>query len=444
MPDYVISPTTAHVAASAYSESTPAERRRVIFAGAIGSAVEFYDFGVYGYLAVTIASLYFPQSNPAAALLSTLAIFATAFLIRPVGSVVFGHFGDKYGRKPALAMSVILMALSTFVIGLLPTAASIGLAAPALLLVARLVQGLSAGGEIGGAAAMLAEASLARNRGFMASACQTGSLIGLLAASGVVGLVNTLVSPEDMMNWGWRIPFLLALPTGLMGTYVRSKLRDTASFVRVSQSGHIASMPVVEAFRTSLVPMLKTFGISVMDFVSYYIVFVYLTIYLQTQGGLSRTVATWSTTLTLLVAAVALPGFGWLSDRIGRKPIIAGAAFGFLVLTLPAFGYMHDSGSAILATLAQIVLGLCVSAIMGALWATVAELFATRVRYSGMGIAFSVTAAFVGGVTPYMAALLTSATGSPRAPAYLLMASAVVTLLTLLTVRETAGKPLIE
>ena len=425
-------------------ETTPAQRRRVVFAGAIGSIVEFYDFGIYGYLATIIAGLFFPTSNDASALLSTLALFATAFLMRPIGSVVFGHVGDRYGRKPALSVSVILMAVATFAIGLLPTANSIGIAAPILLLLARLMQGLSAGGEVGGAATMLAEASRSSNRGLLASTTQCGSLIGLLLASGVVAGLTAALPPDAMKEWGWRVAFLLALPTGLIGLYMRNKLEDTAQFERLVRTGDVAKMPALEAFRTSSVPILKTFGVSVLTFVVYYFVFVYLTIYMQTQAGLSRVAATWSTSVTLLIATIALPGFGWLSDKVGRRPVMAGSGVFFLVATLPALGYIHDSGSAVTAGISQIVLGLGVAAIMGPLWATVAELFPTRVRYSGMGIAFSLAAAIVGGTTPYLASWLRDATGNPLSPAYLVMAAAMVTLLTLLTMRETAGNSLTD
>lgn len=425
-------------------EMTPTQRRRVVIAGGIGSTVEFYDFGIYGYLATTIAGLFFPTSNDAAALLSTLALFATAFLIRPIGSVVFGHVGDRYGRKPALAVSVITMAVTTFAIGLLPTANAIGIAAPILLLVARLAQGLSAGGEVGGAATMLAEASRRSDRGLFASTTQCGSLIGLLLASGVVAALTAAIPPDAMKAWGWRVAFILALPTGLVGLYMRSKLEDTAQFERMILAGKVARIPALEALQTSLGPIAKTFGVSVLTFVVYYFVFVYLTIYMQTEAGLTRAAATWSTALTLAVATIALPGFGWLSDKVGRRPVMAGSGVFFLVATLPALRYIHDGGSAFTASISQIALGIGVAAIMGPLWATVAELFPTRVRYSGMGIAYSLAAAVVGGSTPYVASWLSSATGNPLAPAYLVMAAAVVTLVTLLTMRETAGKSLDE
>jgi MHS family proline/betaine transporter-like MFS transporter len=423
----------------AADRATATMRTRVLVAGGIGSVVEFYDFGVYGYLAIVTAPLFFPKSNPSAALLANLAVFATAFVVRPIGSILFGHIGDRSGRKPALVLSVIVMALATFLIGLLPTAGAIGTLAPIVLVIARVAQGLSAGGESAGAATLISEASLDRHRGLMCCASQAGGLLGLLLSSGVVALLNLTFAPDTIASWGWRIPFLLALPTGLIGWYIRLKVEDSAAFSRVVREGHLASVPFVAALRTSFIPILQTFGICAMDFVGYYLVFVYLSIYLQTSAHLTRSAAIWSTTATLMTAVIVLPFFGFLSDRIGRRPVIIGSAIAFLVLTLPMFNLIN-SGSVPLAVTAQIVLGVCVASIMGVLWATIAELFPTAVRYSGLGFAFSLTAATIGGTTPYIASWLMEITADNRAPAYYLMTSAAVTLITALMLTENAGK----
>jgi MFS transporter, MHS family, proline/betaine transporter len=435
MTDYVI----GEMAGGGVEVMDAGQRRRVVYAGAIGSVVEFYDFGIYGYAATTLAALFFPSSSPAAGLLAALAVFAIAFVARPIGSVLFGHIGDRMGRKPALALAVIMMALATFAVGLLPAYAAIGVAAPSLLFVARLLQGLSAGGELSGAASILAETALDHRRGLMTSTTQVGALVGLLMASAIVGILNLVLTPQQFTEFGWRIPFLLALPTGLVGLYIRSKLEDSPAFERVLNKGEVASVPVIDVFRENFPAMLKATGLTAVNFAGYYIVFVYLTIYLQTVGTLSRAQATWSTTATLVVAAVTLPLFALLSDVIGRKPVIAGAGIGFLVLTFPLFKVMQGDNLTMIVA-AQIVLGLCEAAIMGAIWATLTELFPTRVRYSGIGIGYNIAGVLVGGSAPYIATWLVSQTGDKSSPAYFLMAVSAVTLLTLLTVPETAGR----
>lgn len=415
------------------------QRRRVIIAGTIGSVVEYYDFGVYGYTATTIAALFFPSSSPGAGLLAALAVFAIAFVARPIGSVLFGHIGDRYGRKPALAAAVLLMALATFAIGLLPTHASIGIAAPTLLVIARLLQGLSAGGEVSGAASFLAESAPENRRGLMTSATQVGSLLGLLSASAMLGLANLVFTSQQFADYGWRIPFLLGLPTGLIGLYVRNRLEDSDAFRKIEKRGEVATLPTIELFRNNFIPMVKGVGMTAANFAGYYLVFVYLSIYLQTSGTLTRAQATWSTTATLIVAALSLSLFGLLSDRVGRKWVIGGSALGFVLLTLPMFKIMQGS-DLVMIFAAQMVLGLCEAAVLGAIWGALTELFPTRVRYSGVGIAFNIAGVLVGGSAPYIAAWLVQQTGDKSSPAYFLIAVGVVTLLTLLTVPETAKR----
>jgi MHS family proline/betaine transporter-like MFS transporter len=425
--------------------NTPAttQRRRVIFAGSIGSVVEYYDFGIYGYTATILAPIFFPSSSPTASLLATLAVFAIAFVARPIGSVLFGHIGDRHGRKPALALAVLAMALATFVIGLLPTHASIGIASPALLVIARLLQGLSAGGEVSGAASFLAEAAPANRRGLMTSATQVGSVLGLLSASAMIGLMNLILTPQQFAEYGWRIPFLLGLPTGLMGLYVRNRLEDSPAFRKIEKRGEIVPLPIVELFRTSFVPMVKGVGLTAANFAGYYFVFVYLSIYLHTAGTLTRAQATWSTTATLIVAALSLPFFGLLSDVIGRKWVIGGSALGFVLLTLPMIKIMQGTNLTMIVA-AQIVLGLCEAAVLGAIWGALSELFPTRVRYSGVGISFNIAGVLVGGSAPYIATWLIQQTGDKSSPAYFLMSVSAVTLMTLLTLPETARRNMPE
>lgn len=418
--------------------STGRDRRRIIVGGGIGTVLEFYDFGIYGYLAVVLAAEMFPSDDPAAALLSTLATFAVAFLVRPIGGILFGHIGDKLSRKQALALSILGMAGSTFLIGVLPTYVAVGVLAPLLLVVLRVIQGLSAGGEIGGAVSMISESVERDRRGFWCSLAQSGSLIGLLGASAVVGLLNLMLTHQQVVAWGWRIPFWIALPTGLVGLYVRSRLEESEIFIQSKRAGETPKVPIVEVFKSSKVAVVRAFGIAAVDFAAYYVVFVYLSIYMVTELGISKSTAQWSTSATIAIAMLTLPLAGHLSDRIGRKKVIAGVTLALIVLPLPLFAAMN-TGSLAVAILAQVVLGLCVAGIMGVIWAALAELFGTGVRFSGMALGFNLAAAIVGGLTPYVSQWLIGGTGTTLAPSFWLIAVAIVTLVTTLTMRETSN-----
>lgn len=436
-------PIPTSIAASDEPGLTGRDRTRVIQAGAIGTALEFYDFGVYGYLAIVLAAKFFPQENPTAGLLSTLAAFAAAFVVRPIGGVIFGHIGDKISRKAALAISVIGIALATFLVGVLPTYSAVGIAAPTLLVLLRVIQGLSAGGEIGGAVSMISESVASRRRGFWCSLAQSGSLLGLLASSAVVGVVNLIFTSDQVQSWAWRLPFLLALPTGLIGLYVRLRLEESIAFLENKRQGSVSKVPIVDVFRHSKGAVLKAFGIAAVDFAAYYIVFVYMSIYLQGELGFSKSVAQWSTSATIFLAMLSLPYFGWLSDRVGRKKVIAGASIAMIVLPLPIF-IMMGAGGPVLAIIGQLVFGLCVAAIMGVVWAALAELFGTGIRFTGMALGYNLSAALVGGLTPYVAQWLIGATGTQLAPAFWLIAIAVITLITVATMRETAQERLVH
>lgn len=416
---------------------TNRDRSRIIQAGAIGTALEFYDFGVYGYLAVVLAHEFFPTGNPAAALLSTLATFAVAFVVRPIGGIIFGHIGDKISRKRSLALSVIGMAGATFLVGLLPGYATVGVAAPLLLVLLRVLQGLSAGGEIGGAVSMVAESVDQRRRGFWCSLAQSASLIGLLASSAVVGLLNLALTADQVQSWGWRIPFLLAIPTGIIGLYVRSKLEESELFIENRKRGTTPRVPIIAVLKTNKAAVGRAFSIAAIDFAAYYVVFVYLAIYQKNELKISATTSQWATSATIFLAMLSLPAFGHLSDRVGRKKVIAGASIAFLALPLPLFAFMN-TGSVAAAIVAQVILGLCVGSIMGVVWAALAELFGTGVRFSGMALGFNLSAALIGGLTPYISQWLIGKTGTSLAPALWLMAVALLTLLVTATMKETA------
>ncbi|WP_033196264.1 MFS transporter [Streptomyces xiaopingdaonensis] len=419
---------------------------RVVAAGAVGSIVEYFDFGVYGYVATILATHFFVSGDDTAGLLATLATFAVAFALRPVGGVVFGHIGDRYGRKNALAATVVLMAGASGLIGVLPTYAAIGVGATAVLVLARCLQGIAAGGELGGAASFVAEHSPPERRGLYCSTTQTGALVGALLAALCVSLLNSTLGAGAMEDWGWRVPFLIAIPLGVVGLLIRAKLSDTPSFKEAEEAGETgkageqARAPFAEALRTHRGPLLLCVGLSILLFSAYYVFYVYTNIHLQTVVGLSANVAFWSTSATLAVSAACMPLFGALSDRVGRRPVLIGASVAAILLPLPGF-MLFEAGTG-WAVLSHIVMGLIDSALMGVALSTFAEMFPTRIRYTGIALGFNLGSAVAGGTSPYLCTWLVDVTGSALAPAWFVIATALITLVAAVKLKETVGAEL--
>jgi MHS family proline/betaine transporter-like MFS transporter len=431
----------ANPAAHEHDAPTPTRiSPRIVVAGAVGSIVEYFDFGVYGYVAVLLASQFFSPGDATSALLNTLAAFAIAFVMRPIGGLIFSHFGDRLGRKNALAATVLLMSAASGLIGILPTYAAIGVAASVLLVIARCMQGIAAGGELGGAIAFVAEHSPASRRGLFCSTTQTGALAGVLLASILVATLNQLLSKEAMASWGWRVPFIAAIPIGMFGLWIRSRLTEAKAFKAIAESHEIESAPVVELFHSHRKPLLQSIGLSMLLFAMYYVAYVYVNIHLQRIVHMSSQWVFWGTTLTLAVSVLCMPMFGLLSDLVGRKPVFFGSSVVAAIIAVPCFVLMNHGGVTALAM--QGVLGLVESALMGVAFSTMAEMFPTRVRYTGVALGFNIGAVVAGGSAPYVCTWLVATTGSSIAPAWFLVATAIITLLTTFTLKETAGTAL--
>jgi len=414
--------------------------RRTVLAGAVGSAIEFFDFGIYSFLATMLAASFFPKADPTAGLLYTFAVFGVAFVVRPLGGIWLSHVGDTRGRRFALALSVSLMAVATALIGLLPTYASIGVWAPILLVVLRCVQGASAGGEIGSAATYVSEVSPDRKRGLFTSTTQVGTLFGTMLASLAVVVVSVVLTREQMQEWGWRIPFLVSFPLGMVALIIRYRLAESGQFVRAENAGKIERIPFVSVITTHRRALLTVFCMSLVSYASYYLVFTYLSVYFQRQGLMSVSMATWTTSIVVLVAAISIPFWGALSDRVGRKPLIIGACIGNLVIPYPAFLMMSHSPAA--AVVAQLILGQLEAAYLATILTTYCEIFPVRVRLSGLSLGHNLAALVAGGMAPYMATWLIAKSGNAFAPAWMLIGTACVSLCAALTIKETAGKPL--
>lgn len=417
-------------------------RRKVIAASFIGNFVEWFDYAAYGYLAVTIAAVFFPSDDPQAGLLMTFGVFAISFLVRPVGRFIWGHLGDKIGRREALSWSILLMTGATFCIALLPGYASIGFGAPLLLLALRLVQGFSAAGEYAGASAFLVEYAPANRRGLYAAvvpaSTATGLLFGSLMAAGLTGLLSS----GDLESWGWRIPFLLAAPMGLIGRYIRTKLEDSPAFLEASESSAPEGSPVGSLLKNHWRQLVQAAGAVLLNAVGFYVILSYMPTYLSEELGLDATRSYLATTVALLTYVGFIFVTGMLSDRFGRKRVLISASILFILFTVPAFMAL-ESGNFLVIVLVQILLGAMLTLNDGTLPSYLAEMFPTKVRYSGFAVSFNLSNALFGGTAPFVATLLIATSGNVLAPGWYLMGAAVISLVAVACSVETSRKPLV-
>jgi MFS transporter, MHS family, proline/betaine transporter len=416
-------------------------RRKVIAASFIGNFVEWFDYAVYGYLAVTISAVFFPDSNPQTGLLLTFALFAVSFLVRPLGGFVWGHIGDRIGRRAALSWSILIMSAATFCIALIPGYAAIGIWAPILLLVIRVVQGFSASGEYAGASAFLVEYAPPNRRGLYAAVVPASTATGLLLGSLLAALLTGLLSSSQMQEWGWRLPFLLAAPMGLIGRYIRTKLEDTPAFRALATEDEAIKAPVKDLFRNHWGQLLRAVGAVLLNAVGFYVILSYMPTYLSEEVGLGATESYIATTIALLTYIGFIFLTGMLSDRFGRKKVLISASVLFILLTVPAFSLL-STGNFLVIVLVQILLGGMLTLNDGTLPSFLAEMFPTKIRFSGFAVSFNLSNALFGGTAPMMATLLITATANNLAPAYYLMGAAVISLIAVALSRETSHQPL--
>jgi MHS family proline/betaine transporter-like MFS transporter len=413
-----------------------ARPRRVLLSVVVGSMLEWYDFAVYGFLTSVIAKVMFPADDPTASLLLSVGAFGVGFLTRPVGALVFGVLADRKGRKLALLLTFGLMGAATFAIGLIPPFAVIGIAAPLLVVLARLLQGLAAGGAVGGATAMLTEHAPPGRAGFFASwqaASQAGALLlGAVAAA----TVSALASPEQLNAWGWRVPFFASAVILPLGLYIRRRVDDPEAFVRQ----RAASSPVRLLWRTHRAAVARGFGITIIWTVSTYFFFVYVPLYAHTVLKLPMSTTLFTNSLALALMLGVAPVAGHLSDRLGRYHLMIAAAVAIVLLIRPGFGFLlnHPHASALAAFQA-------VSAVLAALFigpapAAIAELFPISVRSSGMGLAYNFSVTVFGGFAPLIATSLIARTGNPLSPTWYVMFSCGLSLLALLLTLRTNSR----
>jgi MFS transporter, MHS family, proline/betaine transporter len=399
---------------------TPRAVRRGIIAGVVGNILEWYDFALFGFFAVQIGAHFFPARDPTASLLAAFGTFAAGFLMRPVGGALFGWVGDRFGRKQALIWSVLAMAFPSFFIGVLPDVATIGIAAPILLLVCRLLQGLAVGGEYMASAVFLVEGADPGRRGWMGSWGPIGANAGVLLGSAAGAIVNTAMSPEAVMAYGWRLPFIIGLGVGLGGLAIRRHYVE-----RVPHQPR-AKSPLGEALRSHWRTMLHLIALTAAISVGFYTTFVYSATWLEQVARVPARTALAINTVAMALSLLVLPVSGLLSDRVGRRPVLLVSAGALVLLAYPFMALMARGQTAgILA--GQVGLALLVSAIGGLMPATMAELAPWRVRCTVLSVAYNMGMALLGGTTPLVAAWLLSRSGLTLAPAMYLTGAAALT-----------------
>jgi MHS family proline/betaine transporter-like MFS transporter len=419
--------------------------RRTIAATAVGNMMEWFDFGIFSYMAVTLGEVFFPTASGPVQLLSAFATFAAAFVVRPLGGFFFGPLGDRIGRKRVLATTMIMMGIGTFCIGLVPAYHTIGIWAPALLLAARLVQGFSTGGEYGSAMTFIAEHAPDRRRGYMASWLEFGTLGGIVLGASLVTALTAMLSHRDMVAWGWRIPFLVAAPLGLAGVYLRLKLAETPAYeglgprtARETRLGAEFRHIFVDQRR----PLLVCIGVSLAWNVTSYMLPSYMPSYLSAELGIRTTTALMIVVAVLVMLMVLITFVGRLSDRVGRKPVLMTGCLLLVVGSVPAFLLIRQ-GTVRCVFLGCLLVGLALLCFEGAGPATLPALFPTDVRAGALSVAFNIGVSLFGGTTPLVTQALVNATDNLLVPGFYLAGAGLIGALAVLFSPETAGDPLL-
>lgn len=416
--------------------------KTVVFASCIGTVIEWYDFLIYGTAAALVFNkLFFPNVDPFLGTLASFGGYAVGFFARPLGGALFGHFGDRLGRKSMLIITMLVMGLGTFLIGCLPTYAEIGVWAPVLLIALRLVQGIGLGGEWGGASLLVLEHAPAGKRGFYGSLVQIGFPLGLVLASVAFALVSKL-SEADFLSWGWRLPFISSVILVILGAIIRSKVMESPVFEQIKTQKKLVNYPVLEAITRDPRSFLSAIGLKLSEVSWVYMLTVFVVFYATTKLGLPKKLMLDAVLVGALLELVTVPLFGLMCDKIGRRPMYILGSIITMVIAFPVFWLLETKDPTIIVATIAIAMSLGHGMMFAPESAYFPELFGANVRYSGASFGFQASAAIGGGLTPLAAALLTNYMGGTAGVSVLLIVLAVITLIAALNARETKNEPL--
>jgi MFS transporter, MHS family, proline/betaine transporter len=411
--------------------------RRAVTCTILGNALEWFDFATYAYFATVFSRLFFPSADRSTALIATFAVFGIGFVSRPLGAVFFGRLGDLKGRKHALLIAMPLMGVGTTLIGMLPTYAEIGIAAPLLLVACRLLQGFSAGGEAGNAMAYLVEWAPANRRAFFSCLVHATSVGGTLLGSGIAAALSTTLDQASLESWGWRLPFFFGgLVIAPVGYYLRTMVEETPRFVAHEVEAQHAL--AADEKKSAWLHCAKAIGLTSIWFVSYYVFMVYTPAYLTVHGHIERASALWITTAGFIVMTFSIVVSGLVSDIVGRKPMLISGALSFIVLAYPLFLLFKHTTSTLAIMGAVALCSALIGIFAGTCPATMAEMFPTRVRTTGISIGYGLSVAIFGGFASVISETLIKVTGSELSPSYFVIAAAVLALAVAVSIKETA------
>ncbi len=405
-----------------------------ILAGIMGNVLEWYDFAIYGFFAPILGKLFFPSEDPTTSLIASFGAFAAGFMMRPIGGAIFGHIGDRIGRKRALNISVLLMAIPTFIIGILPTHAQIGMGAAVILVLLRMLQGLSVGGEFTSSIVYLAESAPKGKRGLFASTSLLGATGGILLGSLLGSMITGMLDEQQLLSWGWRIPFLLGILLAGVGFLIRRHMPETIS------EGEKVDNPL-KVMRKSWREVLTVSGLNLLSAVAFYAIFVFVVSWLVDYVHESRTMALRLNSISLVMFLIAVPFFAYLSDRFGRKPLLITAAIAMVIFAYPLIWLMHHQSETMILA-GELGMALIISIYIAPIPATLTEMFPRNIRVSAVSVGYNLTYAIFGGTTPMVAVWLIQKQHNDLAFAWYIVAAAAVSLLVAWRMKDNFEKPL--